>query len=467
MSNSVFHNWAHNITAGENSRLSVVQSYVRQSNVYFDPDTRTIYSYGSHFPMARFVTNKKGETAVVFTRRTYSSSTANHLSCARSAVSHLTVYELPNVSDRTSVYESGKGSREVSAFEAQDWRAAYEALIDDANKEEAKARCARTNGPWYHGEAMNALADAKALAQFAGLRVKVPTEPNDRTVRRIIAEKKAKRKETREREKARQASLKHAEEVEFNRFIAGESNYCPAVWQSDPRAVARYEAMKTQEKVEKRNDFEAFLRGETGNCPSVWRDDPEAQPRLAEIAETTRLARKNASQERFEAFLNSENPSGYEYGCPFDWRDDPRAIAKLAEMQAKAREKDRATFEVWINGEAVHLPPSYSHDENGSAYLRTYKGEVQTSQYASVPLEHAIRAYRFVKLCRMSGRTYQTNGHSVRVGHFTLDKITAEGNVNVGCHFFTWEQLNAWAVRQGIADAPASDEALTNSTTSR
>ncbi len=40
----------------------------------------TIYSYGSHFPIASHVRNKKGEKAILFTTRGYSNSTAKHIS---------------------------------------------------------------------------------------------------------------------------------------------------------------------------------------------------------------------------------------------------------------------------------------------------------------------------------------------------------------------------------------------------
>ena len=43
----------------------------RQGNLYFTGDT--IYSYGSHFPIARHVVNEAGERAVLFTTATYRS----------------------------------------------------------------------------------------------------------------------------------------------------------------------------------------------------------------------------------------------------------------------------------------------------------------------------------------------------------------------------------------------------------
>ncbi|MES2727571.1 MAG: hypothetical protein V4643_10755 [Bacteroidota bacterium] len=60
-------------------------------NFYFSGNT--IYSYGSHFPIARHVTNDKGEKALLFTERTYSNTTAKHLSIVRQAVRHLNVID--------------------------------------------------------------------------------------------------------------------------------------------------------------------------------------------------------------------------------------------------------------------------------------------------------------------------------------------------------------------------------------
>jgi hypothetical protein len=46
---------------------------------------KTLYSYGSHFPICKFVTNDKGENALLFTERTYSNTTAKQISLTRNA----------------------------------------------------------------------------------------------------------------------------------------------------------------------------------------------------------------------------------------------------------------------------------------------------------------------------------------------------------------------------------------------
>src|ERR1700744_5453986 len=55
-----------------------------------------IYSYGSHFVIAKHVRNGKGERAVLFTERTYSQTTAKHISAVEGAVSHLNLIFVPD-----------------------------------------------------------------------------------------------------------------------------------------------------------------------------------------------------------------------------------------------------------------------------------------------------------------------------------------------------------------------------------
>jgi hypothetical protein len=55
-------------------------------------ETDTIYSYGKHFPMAKFHGN-----VVLITSESYSTTTSSHISDVRSAVSHKDTFTVPNV----------------------------------------------------------------------------------------------------------------------------------------------------------------------------------------------------------------------------------------------------------------------------------------------------------------------------------------------------------------------------------
>lgn len=135
------------------------------------------------------------------------------------------------------------------------------------------------------------------------------------------------------------------------------------------------------------------------------------------------------------------------------------------ERERKAREKDQEDFASWQAGYFMHgCPYSYQTDEDGSAYLRTVVREgvriVETSRGAQVNFEDARRAFRFVKLCKMTGRKFKANGLQVPVGDFAIRSITAEGDVQVGCHFFTWQRIAEFAKATGIFEDAATEEAL-------
>lgn len=71
-----------------------VQEEARNSgNFYFSGDT--IYSYGSHFPIAKHVTYN-GKEAVLFTTRTYSNTTSKHIGVVKMACRHLNVIYCQN-----------------------------------------------------------------------------------------------------------------------------------------------------------------------------------------------------------------------------------------------------------------------------------------------------------------------------------------------------------------------------------
>lgn len=75
----IAHMWANQLQ--DNARNS--------GNFYFDG--KVIYSYGRHFPIAKHVVNDKGESAVLFTERTYSNTTSGHIAVVRQACNHLNI----------------------------------------------------------------------------------------------------------------------------------------------------------------------------------------------------------------------------------------------------------------------------------------------------------------------------------------------------------------------------------------
>jgi hypothetical protein len=73
------HRWAHD-KYNRNGEI-------KAGNVYAYEHSRTIYSYGSHFPIATLTDNK--EFPLLFTYRGYSNSTSKHISCVARASCHI------------------------------------------------------------------------------------------------------------------------------------------------------------------------------------------------------------------------------------------------------------------------------------------------------------------------------------------------------------------------------------------
>lgn len=85
------HMWAHQALA--HMWAHQARESARASNLYFEG--ASIYSYGSHFEIARIVDSKRGKV-VLFTTRDYSMSTSRHKTFAGAACHHMTRFYVEN-----------------------------------------------------------------------------------------------------------------------------------------------------------------------------------------------------------------------------------------------------------------------------------------------------------------------------------------------------------------------------------
>ena len=188
------HLWAHRTQ--EDARN-------RQGNLYFTGDT--IYSYGSHFPIARHVTNDAGQRAVLFTTATYSVTTSSHCSAVRSAIpSGIPVFHVPNV-----CHGRYSGS-ELTADDHAGNLADYAERIEKYVITSARARSSYAK-EWNNDHAVRLRDEAFAYCAFFGLPV-----PNISEVRELDSEALTairKREAKRTAEKAEQTKRERAEAV--------------------------------------------------------------------------------------------------------------------------------------------------------------------------------------------------------------------------------------------------------------
>lgn len=147
-----------------------------------------------------------------------------------------------------------------------------------------------------------------------------------------------------------------------------------------------------------------------------------------------------------------------EFEAATAWQREHRAEIWARENAAR-REREADQFAQWQRGENVACPYSYRATPDGAAYVRRRGDNLETSQGAVVPWPHAVKAFRFIRLCRERGEAWQANGHTLRVGLFTVSSISAQGDMRAGCHTFRWAQMEALARSQGVYDAatPSAD----------
>jgi len=190
----VAHLWAHKS-----------QEYARNPghNFYFHGDT--IYSYGSHFPVARHVA-RKGRSAVLFTTRSYSATTAGHKCMVEGACRHLTVFHVADV--------TGSDCRKQFA----EYRAQYMALVGKYAK-------ARQRKPEHLDALRRLVEEANRFAEFFGLRARL-TLPDDLTA--MIAECQAIEKRERERKQREEGKREREAQERLQKWVDGDTDYPPS-----------------------------------------------------------------------------------------------------------------------------------------------------------------------------------------------------------------------------------------------
>jgi len=134
----------------------------------------------------------------------------------------------------------------------------------------------------------------------------------------------------------------------------------------------------------------------------------------------------------------------------------------LAEMEARAKQLEatkaertrvrlQKNIEAWKAGADVrfgwrdsqHIPvmlrvKTFGADQDVAGLV----GRVETSKGAQCEIAGpagAARLWRFLKALKDAGKKYKRNGHSERIGHFTVDSF--DGQVlKVGCHSIDWSE---------------------------
>jgi len=216
--NEVPHLWAHKVQ--DSARNA-------QGNLYFDGEV--IYSYGSHFPIARHITNAKGKPAVLFTEQGYSSTTSGHKSAVHSAIpSGLPVFTVPELGLKWDCNLDSAHVANLRYFQAQ---------IDEAIEKSARAR---SNGEWLLKSAGEHRDTMRKYAQFFGIKNVRPKFPTGAKLAKLQATIRERIKRDKIVNAARM-EREHIARAERERIAALELTEKIALWRANDPNVSSWQ----------------------------------------------------------------------------------------------------------------------------------------------------------------------------------------------------------------------------------
>lgn len=118
------------------------------------------------------------------------------------------------------------------------------------------------------------------------------------------------------------------------------------------------------------------------------------------------------------------------------------------EAHAKREAEDAEAMREWMAGDRNRAP----YNTGLTTQLRIVGSNVETSQGANFPVEHARKGLQLVRAVMARGEEWRTNGHTCHLGHYQIDRITPDGTVYAGCHVVTFAAINRIAAELETAN---------------
>lgn len=470
-------------------------------NVYFDGPA--LYSYGSHFLTGYIMP----DGVALLNADSYSVSTSGHQSDARGAVRNRATFYLAGLTELLPLLHAiSAGNKSASRKrEARDLIRRHAEALAAATRLEAGESRWRWNDETGQGEYAEGGETAGAyLTRLAGLPAaswpKLQREAAAAKAKREAAEAKAERR--RQHDSAVRLADMPDSEWRRSALAIRDPSYHGHVYLGDAErrldrlglellralkfANANGFSKRRRETLKRRRREVAERKAVAASIESIlakrqrvrsdiatirnvadyWRgldelpadlwkiraigDSAESMKRLAESP-----AFPFATRRRLAVQAERMAEAGERMADEWD-----RVQAERREAERKAAELEAAEHKrEWLAGN-VPLGRRRFDAESGGAALRIMGNRLETSHGAEVPLAEAVRAFRFIKLCRERGRDWKANGERVRVGAFHVDSISAAGDMIAGCHSFTWPEIRRAAELAGVLDAEPSAEAV-------
>jgi len=145
---------------------------------------------------------------------------------------------------------------------------------------------------------------------------------------------------------------------------------------------------------------------------------------------------------------------------PLSALTDSVRLAQRNLVRLKARKEKEATealkqqqinaLNQWAEGGRISYGYGYySTWSSLPVRLRIKNDTIETSHGATVPLEACPQVLVYCQRCRAANVGWIANGEAVRIGHYQIDRIEADGSIVAGCHRIAWDELERIAIQLG------------------
>lgn len=388
----------------------------------------TIYSYGSHFPMARFIGEHQDRRVVLFNDEKHSVSTTAHQSDARYALNSLDIV----IPVDTSFLQSPQDRKEIERI--------HIALLERVAADYGTARL-----------------ELDAFRAIFKPRGKVPADIVEWSRKRAAeAARKAFAQKLSEAKRHAKRYFGNPQLSPENRApIEGQTTYSIAnkISQFNREVTALYSSRIVLATAKAPRKYVLA-------CSATIKTLVEA--RKVWGAALTIAQQAEAREQRLET-LRTWGSHRY-WHSPADLGElwalaiaEGMPVAETIGREIQLRQWELEVPETFKKPDysGHRVTPEQWEAGKGSGYLGQFetlvrrKGDtLQTSRGAECPFPHAVLAYRGAVQCRSNGTSWQTNGHKLRVGHFQVDRIDADGTLHAGCHTIGFDAMTRLAVKE-------------------
>ena len=414
----IAHLWAHQ---------SKPEARNPHGNFYFEGDT--IYSYGRHFPIARHIEHN-GKKAILFVDHGWSVTTAKHIGEVRGSI-----------------------PRNVPVFEVGDVRGdvkrAYDAKLKDVKERAEKlARCNPTNKYDYKVKTTK----GKITLTFREYGVDETRELDTIQGKHLAMHDSGTVRyrggslynvTVRDGKNAGIAVATGLNRMEARIILDCLDSIPSKTWDaaSDTKRDYVYKKLlKAREIAKKHSDV-------THNPATLTKLYREYEEKLADLNKFAEFF--DFKTVVHDAALSYLGRIAEEYEAGASVRREARREAareKREKEWADSKLKFEEKLPRWLAGENINLGWNYGFSAaSDTDYLRVEKNEVATSRGARVPLEHVRKALPFVLAYVNHGREFKPNGHTIRLGYYTVSGIYADGTLTAGCHKFSKAEILRFA----------------------